>query len=47
MLTLTTYADYIPEQDAENPLPEPVAAVAETNVVPPRPAAEGGKLAGA
>ena len=32
-LTLTTYADYIPEQETENPLPEPVAAVAETNVV--------------
>jgi len=28
-LTLTTYA----EQETENPLPEPVAAVAETNVV--------------
>ena len=25
VLTLTTYADYIPEQEAENPLPEPVA----------------------
>ena len=23
--TLTTYADYIPEQEMENPLPEPVA----------------------
>ena len=34
MLTLTTYADYIPEQEnAENPLPEPFAAVANTNVV--------------
>ena len=33
VLTLTTYADYIPEQETENPLPEPVAAVAETNVV--------------
>ena len=22
-LTLTTYADYIPEQETENPLPEP------------------------
>jgi integrase len=31
VLTLTTYADYIPE--TENPLPEPVAAVPETNVV--------------
>jgi hypothetical protein len=25
VLTLTTYADYIPEQETENPLPEPVA----------------------
>ena len=33
VLTLTTYADYIPEQEAENPLPEPIAAVAKTNVV--------------
>ncbi len=33
VLTLTTYADYIPEQEAENPLPEPVAPVGETNVV--------------
>ena len=33
VLTLTTYADYIPEQEAENPLPEPVAAVPGTNVV--------------
>jgi integrase len=32
VLTLTTYADYIPDVEAENPLPEPVA-VAETNVV--------------
>ena len=23
VLTLTTYADYIPEEEAENPLPEP------------------------
>ena len=23
VLTLTTYADYIPEQETENPLPEP------------------------
>ena len=30
--TLTTYADYIPEE-TENPLPEPVAAVPKTNVV--------------
>ncbi len=42
VLTLTTYADYIPEQEAENPLPEPVPAVPNTNVVPLRPAAEGG-----
>ena len=33
LLTLTTYADYIPEQETENPLPEPVAAVTDTNVV--------------
>ena len=33
VLTLTTYADYIPEQETENPLPEPVAAVPNTNVV--------------
>jgi hypothetical protein len=32
-LTLTTYADYIPEQEAENPVPEPVAAVPDTSVV--------------
>jgi hypothetical protein len=25
VLTLTIYADYIPEQESENPLPEPVA----------------------
>ena len=25
VLTLTIYADYIPEQETENPLPEPVA----------------------
>ena len=34
MLTLTTYADYIPEVDTENPLPKPVAAAPDTgNVV--------------
>jgi hypothetical protein len=33
VLTLTTYADYIPEVEIENPLPEPVAAVPNTNVV--------------
>jgi hypothetical protein len=33
VLTLTTYADYIPEAEVENPLPEPVAAVPNTNVV--------------
>jgi integrase len=33
VLTLTTYADYIPEVETENPLPEPVAAVPDTNVV--------------
>jgi integrase len=33
VLTLTTYADYIPEDEAINPLPEPVAVVADMNVV--------------
>jgi integrase len=33
VLTLTTYADYIPEQEVENPLPEPVAVVPDANVV--------------
>jgi integrase len=33
VLTLTTYADYIPEQEAENPFPEPVAAVPDRNGV--------------
>jgi hypothetical protein len=33
VLTLNTYADYIPEQEAENPLPEPVDAELNTNVV--------------
>jgi integrase len=33
VLTLTTYADYIPEQEAENPLPKPVVAVRDTKVV--------------
>jgi integrase len=33
VLTLTTYADYIPEQEVENPLPKPVAVVTDTNVV--------------
>ena len=33
VLTLTTYGDYIPEQETENPLPEPLAAAPETNVV--------------
>ena len=33
VLTLTTYADYIPDVETENPLPEPVAAVPKTNVV--------------
>lgn len=33
VLTLTTYADYIPDVETENPLPEPVAAVPTTNVV--------------
>jgi hypothetical protein len=33
VLTLTTYADYIPEQEAEKPLQEPVAVAPDTNVV--------------
>ena len=33
VLTLTTYADYVPEQETENPLPEPVAGMPDTNVV--------------
>ena len=33
VLTLTTYADYIPEQETENPLPEPVATKPKDNVV--------------
>jgi integrase len=33
VLTLTTYADYLPEQEVENPRPEPVAAVPDTSVV--------------
>jgi hypothetical protein len=33
VLTLMTYADSIPEQEAENPLPEPVATPPDTNVV--------------
>ena len=34
VLTLTTYADYIPDAETENPLPEPVAPRAKTtNVV--------------
>jgi len=39
VLTSTTSADYIPDVEAENPLPEPVAAVPKTNVVPLCPAA--------
>jgi integrase len=33
VLTLTTYADYVPEVETENPLPEPVAVVPNSNVV--------------
>jgi integrase len=33
VLTLTTYADYIPEVETENPLPEPVATSPKANVV--------------
>ena len=33
VLTLTTYAGYIPNEEAENPLPEPVAASDTGNVV--------------
>jgi hypothetical protein len=42
VLTLTTYADYIPDVETENPLPEPVAAVAETNVITLHRAAQSG-----
>jgi integrase len=41
VLTLTTYADYIPEVETENPLPEPVLPVVNTNVVPLRAAVQG------
>ncbi|MGB9306318.1 MAG: tyrosine-type recombinase/integrase [Mycobacterium sp.] len=41
VLTLTTYADYIPDVETENPLPEPVTAVPKTNVVPLRHAQGG------
>ena len=35
VLTLTTYGDYIPGEEAANPLPEPVVPTAPaTNVVP-------------
>ena len=35
VITLTVYADYMPDEDAVNPLPEPVApATPATNVVP-------------
>ena len=35
VLTLTTYGDYIPDEEAVNPLPEPVVPTAPaTNVVP-------------
>jgi hypothetical protein len=36
VLTLTTYADYIPDVETENPLPEPVASPSEAlaSVVP-------------
>lgn len=33
VLTLTTYADYIPEVDTDNPLPEPVVPVVNTKAV--------------
>jgi hypothetical protein len=33
VLTLTTYADYTAEVEAANPLPEPVAPAANTNVL--------------
>ena len=39
VLTLTTYGDYIPDEEATNPLPEPVAPAAPaTNVVCTAPA---------
>jgi integrase len=33
VITMTVYADWIPEVETENPLPEPVAAVPKANVV--------------
>ena len=33
VVTMTAYAEWLPDEDAGNTLPEPVAAVAETNVV--------------
>ena len=42
VLTLTTYADYIPDEEVANPLPEPVTAVPKTNVVVPLRHAQGG-----
>ena len=33
VLTLTTYAHYIPEVETENPLPEPVAVPPKANVI--------------
>lgn len=42
VLTLTTHADYIPEQETENPLPEPVAPTAPTTNVVRRHRVESG-----
>jgi hypothetical protein len=33
VLTLITYAEHIPDEEAENPLPEPFAALPNTNVI--------------
>ena len=35
LITMSVYADYIPDEEAANPLPEPVVPAAPaTNVVP-------------
>jgi integrase len=33
VITMTVYADYVPEVETENPLPEPVVAPPKANVV--------------
>ena len=41
IITMSVYADYIPEEEAANLLPEPVPAAANANVVPLRPGVTG------